>query len=303
MAPPSSSLKPISSMTGYGRALSKDSGHHVLVEITSVNNRFLKLQFKMADHLQALRQKFEDLVKKHVVRGSLTLNILFETPRALPGITVNKDWARKYVRDLKALSRELGLAMPDDIGFLASVPGLFHAPERLPALSREDTRLLRETLDRALDKLVADRQREGRSLVRDIRRRQKIMVKEVKAIQKKAPAVMEAFSRRLLERMNDLLRGTGVQAEPTDVLREVASYSDRVDITEELIRLNAHLAHIQTILHEGGECGKKIDFVLQEVHREINTLGSKAGSSAISPNVVAIKGEVEKIREQVQNLE
>lgn len=290
-------------MTGYGRALSKVSGRHVLVEITSVNNRFLKLLFKMPDPLQALRQKFEDRVKKHLVRGSLTLNILFETSTTLPGIAVHKDWARKYVRDLKALSREVGLKMPEDIGFLAAVPGLFHAPERLPAVSREDTQLLKDTLDRALEKLVADRQREGRSLFQDIRRRQKILVKEVKAIQKKAPAVMEAFSRRLLDRMNDLLRGTGVVAEPADVLREVATYSDRVDITEELTRLNSHLEHVRTLLDAGGECGKKIEFLLQEIHREVNTLGSKAGSSAISPNVVAIKGEVEKIREQAQNIE
>ena len=290
-------------MTGYARAMNKSSTRRILVEITAVNNRFLKLQSKVPDHLQALRLKLEEAVRKHVVRGSLILTIQHESYGTHAGLTINKALARRCVREMKMLCRELGLGMPEDVSFLTTLPGLISTEESLPAISREDTRLLLETLDKALVKLVADRRREGRALVQDLKRRQKQIVKETRAIKKNASSLVEVFSKRLLDRMNDMLRAIGFQAEPAAILHEVAAYSERVDITEELTRLDSHLNHFGDILASGGECGKKIEFLLQEIHREINTLGSKAGNTVISPHVVSIKGELEKIREQVQNIE
>jgi len=290
-------------MTGYARVSARNGRRRVVVEITTVNNRFLKLQFKLPEHLQALRQKLEESIKRRVMRGSLTLTILHDRPDELTSVAFNRELARRYVREFKTFARELGLEPPRSLDFLTSLPGLFQSAETMTKVSPEDTALIEATLEKAIDRLVTDRRREGRSLARDLKRRHRILVREVKAIRQRAPAVVESFSRRFLERMNEMLASIGHQATPEDILHEVAAYAERVDITEELTRLAAHLAHFADLLDKGGECGKRMEFLLQEIHREVNTIGSKAGSTDISPHVVAIKGEVEKIREQVQNIE
>jgi uncharacterized protein (TIGR00255 family) len=294
---------PISSMTGYGRATVRDRGQRITVEITSVNNRFLKVHLRVPDTLQVLRKAFEERIKTRVVRGSLAVTLAHESDDEVPKLVLNRALARRYVEDLTVLARELGLEPPRDLGVLAGLPGLLQAPDPLPDLPPEQVQPFLEALDRALDRLVADRRREGRSLVRDLARRHRVLQKEVRAIRRKAPAVVEAFSRRLLDRINETLAAAGHRAEPADTLREVAAYAERVDITEELTRLDAHLEHFSELLAAGGECGKRLEFLLQEIHREINTIGSKAGSTAVSPHVLTVKSEAEKIREQVQNLE
>jgi len=290
-------------MTGYARVSARDGNRRIVVDIAAVNNRFLKLQFKLPEQLQSLRQKLEETIKKRVMRGSLTITILHDPPEEALAITFNRELARRYARELEAFARELGLEPPRSLDFFTNLPGLFQSTETLTTVSAEDSALILDTVEQSLGRLETDRRREGRSLARDLTRRHRQLVKQVKAIQKRAPAVVESFSRRFLERLNEMLANIGHQAAPEDILREVATYAERVDITEELTRLEAHLEHFADILAKGGECGKRLEFLLQEIHREVNTIGSKAGSTDISPHVVAIKGEVEKIREQVQNIE
>ncbi|MBN2492410.1 MAG: YicC family protein [Planctomycetes bacterium] len=294
---------PISSMTGYGRASLRARGERITVEITAVNNRFLKLQVGLPEALQGLRKPFEERIRARVVRGAVAVTLSHESSEAAPRLALDRTLARRYVEDLTELARELGLEPPRDLGLLAGLPGLLQAPPPPPELTADRVGPFLAALDTALDRLAADREREGRILARDLARRRRILAREVRAVRKLAPAAVEAFSLRLLDRIRELLGAAGAKAEPADVLREVAAYAERVDVTEELTRLEAHLEHFASILEAGGECGKRLEFLLQEIHREINTIGAKAGSAAVSPHVLTIKSEAEKIREQLQNLE
>jgi uncharacterized protein (TIGR00255 family) len=293
----------IASMTGYARVSARQGSRSLTIEITAVNNRFLKLHYRLPDHLQPLRSRFEAAIKEQVARGALTVAVQHDAPETAFGVTFRHDLARHYVETLRAFSREVGLAPPPDLGFLPGLPGVFQDREVAPLPDKDEVAFVMTTLDRALATLVADRRREGRRLVQDVKKRLRGIRSELKAIGKLAPAVVQIFSRRLQERMNEMLAGSGYTARPEDILREVAIQAERVDVTEEIIRLESHLDHLASILREGGECGKRLEFLLQEIHREVNTIGSKAGTTDISPRVVAAKAEVEKIREQIQNLE
>jgi uncharacterized protein (TIGR00255 family) len=307
-ATPASTARPIASMTGYGRASSapagsgKAAGGAIRIEITSVNNRYLKLTLKASDAVQSLRQKIDGALRTHVVRGSVTVAVHYAPPACEGEQLVDRDRLERYVRALDRATKPLGLARPADWSSLTSLPGVFQNEESTPVDKGETARII-AAVDEAAAALAEDRRREGTLLVRDIRRRLKTVAQSVRAIRRAAPQVVTAFADRLDERMRELMKRAGVEAEPQDVLREIAAFAERVDITEELTRLDAHVGHFEDILQAGGECGKRIDFLLQEIQREVNTIGSKAGNTDISPHVVRVKGEVEKIREQVQNIE
>lgn len=290
-------------MTGYARVAVRDAERRTAVEITAVNNRFLKIQCKLPDALLSLRQKLEEAVRTRVLRGSLVVSVVHESPATQPRVRLNTELARAFLNEVRDLARELKLDPPRDLDVLARLPGVIQADEASARVTGTEGARILEVLDSALDKLTTDRQREGRSLARDMKQRVQIIGRELKVVRRHAPRVVETFTARLTERMNEFLARVGRSAEPQDILREVAAYAERVDVTEELTRLDTHLGHFRDLLAGGGECGKRIEFLLQEIHREVNTIGSKAGSSEVSPHIVSIKAEVEKIREQVQNIE
>lgn len=302
---------PLASMTGYGRAVrplpsgrkKNASVREVVAEASSVNNRFLKLSIKAPDHLQALRPKIEGVVKRHVTRGSVSVSVYHPLATDDAVATLDRAVAAHYATEIRGLCDDVGVEPPVDWSVLLTLPGVLRDDARSATVSAAEAKIVLAAVDDAMAALAADRVREGAALARDLAKHRRTLGRELKALVRAAPRVAERYEARLLERVNDALARVGHSAEPSDVLREVAIYADRADVSEELARLDAHLAHFDETLAAGGECGKRFDFLLQEIQREVNTLGSKTGTTDISARVVALKSAIEKIREQIQNVE
>jgi len=291
-------------MTGYARASARAPEGEVVVELSSVNNRFFKAMWKMPDCLLVWREEMEALLRKEIGRGSLTVAIS-TLGAALDGShALDAGALERYAKQAGTIARRLKLAgFRPDLNQLLSLPGAVRetpAPGRAsPALWRS----IKAALEEALRTLTKMREREGAHLKADMDARVRRIEKLVKEAGQAVPQVVETYARKLRDRIDTLLKEHGLTAEPAALAREVALFADRADISEELSRLRAHLEALRETLRGGDEAGRKIEFLLQEVQRETNTLGSKASDSRISALVIEMKGEIEKIREQVQNVE
>ncbi len=302
---------PLASMTGYGRAVrplpagrkKHAPAREVVVEASSVNNRFLKLSIKAPDHLQALRPKIESVVKRHLTRGSVTVSLYHPLATDDAVATLDRAIAAHYAAEIRGLCRDVDVDPPTDWSVLLTLPGVVRDDARGATIPAAETKVVLGAVDDAVAALATDRVREGAALGRDLAKHRRTLGRELKALVRAAPRIASRYETRLLERVNDALARIGHSAQPADVMREVAIYADRADVSEELARLDAHLVHFDETLAAGGECGKRFDFLLQEIQREVNTLGSKTGTTDISARVVTMKSAIEKIREQIQNLE
>jgi len=292
-------------MTGFGRAVlgADDGGERLEVEVRSVNHRGLKVVARLPDRLSSFAPDVEGVVRTRLERGSVLVSIEHRSPEAEVGYRVNRAVVRRYGRDLEELRVELGLAAPIAVERLAALPG---AIEMGPADERDPDAMrgrLREGVLRALEVLDESRRVEGAQLAADLKGRRAAIAERMAAVRGRIPATLDEYRRRLTERIEALLRGTGVAPLEADLLREVAHFADRTDISEEVARLESHLGQLDSALEESGPVGRKLDFLAQEMLREANTMGSKTQDSSLVKDVIAIKLEVDKIREQVQNVE
>ena len=287
------------SMTGYGSAQTERDGRMITVEVKSVNHRFLDLSFRLPKGLLYLEDDLRRGVSSRISRGHAEVFVTYKNRRAdAVRMTVNEELAALY-RD--AASRLAGiLDKPNDCGtaFFASLPDMITLEEA------EDDReavaaLAAETLDRALDGLVEMRRREGFRMKGDLETHMALLEDEVTQIEILAPHVPAVYRERLTERLRDL----GAEVDPQRLAQEVALMADRCAIDEELARLRSHFSQMRAAFSEEGPSGKRMDFLIQEMNREVNTIGSKASDAGITLHVVAAKGEIEKMREQVQNVE
>jgi uncharacterized protein (TIGR00255 family) len=294
-------------MTGFGRASREASFGQVTVEAKSVNHRFLKTQVRVPLLLESLEAEIESRVRARVARGSIQVLVDLRPkepalPPALdPAIAVaHRD---RLVALWKTLFPSAGAPEPAKI-----FESLIRLPLATPAAAPKTDEIgaaALATLDDALRALEASREAEGRELAADLSEHKTRIAQIKDGIAKKAPQVVKTAQARFVERVNQLLAETrtGVTLEPEVVLRESALYADRADISEELMRLSGHLARFDQLLSDGAEAGRRVEFLLQEMLREANTIGSKSLDLAISHEVVEIKAEIEKMKEQVQNLE
>src|SRR5213080_4497278 len=274
-------------MTGYGAGAAEAPGARVTVEIRGVNQRVLDAKVAVPREYAAWETEIREGVRKTAQRGRVEVTVL-RTP--IPGkrryrVTVQPALARAYVGAARKLVRTLRLAGSPSLGDVLRLPGLFEVSEAPPDLGRER----------------AERRREGAHLERDMRRRTTQLRALMARIRRRLPQALAALRRQVEERLVRLVGGS--ELDPSRIAHEVAMLAERGDITEELVRLESHLAALAAALGERGPVGKRIDFLVQEVHRELNTTGAKAGDLAITDLVLAAKGELEKLREQVQNVE
>ena len=293
------------SMTGYGSGSAAFPGGRVTVEIRTVNHRFLELKMPLPREFLAYEQMFRELIESHLTRGKVDMFLATtgKPPRRYT-INVNLELARAYRGALTRLHRELGMSGDGDLSFLTAHPELFQVQEQSQATEAQ-AEAIKKALTQTLAALDRQRLREGRFLQRELRTRIALLDKVRRRVKDRSGIVYEKTRTRLKDRVTALLQGLpqGIEIDQTRLLQEVATLAQRGDITEELVRLQGHIEALGELLRATDPVGKRFDFLLQEVQREVNTIGSKADDADIRHLVVSAKEEVEKLREQVQNVE
>jgi uncharacterized protein (TIGR00255 family) len=288
------------SMTGHGRGVAERGARRATVEIRSVNHRFFDLKLRTGPLDPALEERVVAQLRKRAERGAFTLAVRDEGVGASAGARIDLNVARGIAAALEQLRSELGLTGGVPLELVASQPGVLQLGE-----GGGDPEAVLAAVDAAVDELVRMRQREGETLARDMIARLgrlRDFATEVASFAKSAP---EEHGRRLAERVQRLLSTT--PGAPTldegRLAQEIALIADRMDVTEELVRLRSHLDQALALIAEDAPVGRRLDFLVQELGREINTIGSKSQAAEIARRVVEAKAELEKIREQVQNVE
>src|SRR5437870_13911859 len=294
---------PIRSMTGFAQVRGQANGESgFTLSLKSVNHRFLDLHFRIPSENDALEMKLRRLLKERMARGHI--EVTFSLGRGgTENLALNRQLVGGYIQAFRAAAAEFGLAAEPDLNVIMRIPGALDAAA-LPADGAVEASVLAK-VEEILERLNQMREEEGRGIERELRDRMEHVQQAGKEIEKHRHAVLQGYVGRLKTRMQELI---GTQAEPERILQEAALLVDRSDIQEELVRLETHVKHFLSQLDQKGEVGKKLDFLLQEMNREANTLLSKTSGLAgealdITQMGLAIKADIEKAREQVQNIE
>ena len=288
-------------MTGYGRGESERGGAKISVEINSVNRRQSDIVINLPRELSAFEPRVRQAVSDRVSRGRTNVVVAYDrSASAARNLALDSALARSYHESMRTLQDELRVTGEITIDMILQAPGVLRFTDDGPA-PNEAWPALEEALGVALDELVRMRAREGKHLAKDLIHRLKVVRQSLKEVRKLHPAVAEKYRVNLLERLNK----AGLEFGPNEerLLKEIALFADRSDVSEELTRLESHLAQFAHHLRKDDPVGRTLEFITQEISRELNTLGAKAGDAEISRHVVVCKSEVEKIREQIQNLE
>jgi uncharacterized protein (TIGR00255 family) len=297
----------IQSMTGYGRAVGQHKGGPITVEVRSVNHRHCEIVTRLPRALQPYEERFKNRVQAYVRRGRIDLSIGFssENERLTQALSLDRRLARQYLKLLKQLQRDLGLSGSPDLALLAGYRDIIKVSEH--HLEDQDAVVAAERiLDQALKALARMRRHEGRALEQDLTMRLQEIERRVAAIRTRLPEIARELYQRLQARVNRLLQDSGgaePRIDPGRLAQEVALLADRSDVSEELTRLASHIRQFRSFLRKSESVGRSLEFLLQEMNREVTTLASKVSDLFVTQEILVAKGELEKIREQVQNVE
>lgn len=292
----------IKSMTGYGRARETLNKRDITVEVRSVNNRYLDCTVKMPRMYAFAEDAVKQRVQKAVSRGKVDVFITVDASAAdVAKVTVNKELAAQYAAALQELAGVCGeenhKIAPETLSRFPDVLTVTKADEDLETVSAD----LCAVLDQALEAYNAMRAVEGAKLAEDIGNRLNTIIEYTATVEARSPETVAEYRAKLTARMQEVLQSTTI--DPQRILTEAAIYADKVAVDEETVRLRSHVAQLRTMLESNEPMGRKMDFLIQEVNRESNTIGSKCNDVAIAQVVIGLKAEVEKMREQVQNVE
>lgn len=291
----------LKSMTGFGAGAAEDDSYRVLIEVKSVNQRYLEIGFHMPHKIDAFAEGMKKKIKEYVSRGKLDVNVsLTEKKDKTQSVRVDKNLAIAYHKALNELSDLLHLPRPDDITQVAAFPDIIKVEDNEESFEGLEA-VLAEAMDEALRNLTHMREEEGVNLKQDFIDRLERMENMVERIAGLAPQIVAAYRERLQKTLGELL--SAEEIDQNRIIQETAIYSDRVNFTEEMVRLKSHFAQFRKILESDEPVGRKLDFLIQEMNREINTTASKANNAEAAQIVVDVKSEIEKLREQIQNLE
>ncbi|HXF10482.1 MAG TPA: YicC/YloC family endoribonuclease [Desulfuromonadaceae bacterium] len=291
------------SMTGYGRGECARDGFKITVELGAVNRRQSEISVNLPRELETLEAQVRDAINARVARGRVSARISIHAAEsnASAKMHINERLAKAYATELARLAKQLKIAGTVTLDHIIRAPGVFQSDDDL--FEAEDIwPAVEKALKQALDALIRMREREGTHLASDLAARIGVMRKSVEKVQKQAPATAENYRRQLLERV----KAAGIEnIAPDDerLMKEIILFADRSDITEELTRLQSHFQQFEDCRKAKEPVGRTLDFLAQEMNREINTIGSKANDAVISREVVTLKAELERFREQVQNVE
>lgn len=291
------------SMTGYGDAHLHAEGVSVSVEIRSVNNRYFKLTVRGNELFSGLESQIEAMTRKHINRGTVTINLRVKSDATADKYRIDTDVLQSYVKQIREMSGQIGIAETPHLDSVLQLPGVVQENTDNDDEQFNAWPVIEKTLKVALGKFDAMRQHEGETTTHDLRDNLGVISEHLQEIEAKSPNVVAGYRDRMTERVNKVLEEFDVSVDPSTLLREIAIFTDRVNISEEIVRLKSHLQQFDMFLKQKESAGRKLDFLTQELFRETNTIGSKANDAEIAKAVVEMKTAIEKIREQVQNIE
>ena len=293
----------IQSMTGFGAAEHVEDGVSYALEVRSVNHRYLKLSLKLPEHLQFTETVVDKVVRGRVARGSVSCTLRVRSDDELGLCPVDVVALQKYVDQLARVRLPGDLAVTVDLATVATFPGVIRSPELDEEARQRQSKLVEDLAGRALDALLEMRRGEGRALREallsccgDIRAR-------LDEVGKRAPKVIDEYHQRLKSRVSLLLEAGGFELQEEGLMREVAVFAERCDVIEELTRLRSHLDQFTELCDRPEPVGRTLDFLTQELLREANTIASKSNDAAIARSVVEMKATIDRMKEQVQNVE
>lgn len=291
------------SMTGYGWGDAVQNGFKVTVELSSVNRKQSEISVNLPRELEVLEAQIRDEINRRVARGRVTARVtLHAAEKSAAGqVRLNAELAEAYAAKLRVLAKQLKIAGDVTLDHLLRAPGVLEADSDVPD-AEDFWASVEKALKQALEMMVGMREKEGANLRKDLIRRIERMRKAARRVQQRAPQVQVKYRKQLLERV----KSAGLEAakiEEERILKEVIFFADRSDISEEITRLQSHFTQFDDCVNAREPVGRTLDFLAQEMNREINTIGSKANDATISRDVVVLKTELEKFREQAQNVE
>lgn len=292
------------SMTGFGDSRHQDDRLAVSVEVRTVNNRYLKITTKCSDSYAAFEGDIEKIVRELISRGTVNVFVRVDRLRTDEDYQLNQGALKSYWTQLQKACTDLQLK-PTEAAMtsILTLPGVVADTQRRSFNIDGDWVVIERLLRESLGKLQLFRAEEGRSMERDLVLNVKIIGERLQEVVALAPQVVSEYRVKLLERVRQLLQESDVHVSDSDLIREVSIFSERSDINEEITRLKCHLEQFDAFIREPASAGRKLDFLTQEMFREVNTIGSKANNVAIAHSVVEMKAAVEKIREVLQNVE
>ena len=291
------------SMTGYGRGEAREEGRILTVEIRSVNHRFAEISVRLPKSLSILESRVRERIQKQISRGKITCSATLDGEEGEMGsLQINDAVARRYASLLRDLKDKLGLAGDLDLTTFVSLPDVV-TWEKSEVEEEEGWRLLEGPLNSAIEDLLQMKRREGELLGRDLSARCDMIIASVKQVEARVPAMVDITRERLRDRLQELLKDQEVEYQRYRLEAEMALFADRTDCTEECVRLRAHCQQFSELLRAPEPAGRKLNFLLQEMNREANTIGSKSVDVLIAREVIGIKEEAERLREQVANVE
>lgn len=293
----------LQSMTGFGDARIQEGSLNVAVEIRSVNNRYFKLTLKSPEAFARFEADIESLLRKTINRGTVQVSISIQQLKEEARFQFDETAFSSYWNQYQELSSNLGAenTTPDPTTFF-SLPGVVREKVQEPN-NDEQWPTIKAALKEAVEKLNGFRAREGEAIQADLQENCQVVAQELKTVTERAPLVVEEYREKMLSRINEFLTERGAVLEPSDIIREVGIFTDRCDISEEIQRLSTHIEQFETFLNQSESMGRKLEFLGQEMFREINTIGSKANDVTIAHAVVEMKASIERIRENLQNVE
>jgi len=292
----------IVSMTGFGDATAERDGTRYAVEIRSLNNRFFKPVIKLPDNVSGLEPEMESMLREKLGRGSITFILKMRQDSAEAAYHLNTEALKAYLDQLQQV-KGLDRLVHIDLASLVQLPGVCQEPrDETDEIARHGP-VIKDLTTKAIQKLDAMRRREGHTLFEELMRHVRLIRDNLGQIAKLAPTVVEDYHRRLQQRVNQLLAKAELQVSQVDLIKEVAVFAERADIAEEIQRLGSHLAAFEQSCREGEHAGRKLDFIAQEMLREANTIAAKANDAEIARYIVEIKGAIDRLKEQVQNVE
>ena len=296
-------------MTGFGSAVRKEENISVSVELKAVNNRYFKLSLRLTDGFSALEQRVETLLRTVIERGTINASIRIASTKGETGFQINTAVLQAYIKqltDIAATFSHQGFAPHGSLRLdqLISLPGVVSTENENSEMENEQiVPLLEKAIREALNALQTMRKAEGESMAKDLTANIDSLRQLIGSVTELAPRVAPLYRQKLKERIEKVMTEQGLPFSDADFVRELAVYADRCDISEEMVRCQSHLEQFVSAMQSPESCGRKLDFLTQELFREVNTIGSKANDADITKYVVEMKTVIERIREMVQNIE
>jgi uncharacterized protein (TIGR00255 family) len=290
-------------MTGFGEARRQEGAVAVAVELRTVNNRYFKFSLRASEGYSSLEPQIEALVREQVKRGTVNVSLKIDRRASSDESALNLEVLDGYRKQLELYQAEFQLPRGIAVEQLLALPGVIREVDSVSNFAETAWPAVRLTLQEALARLAQFRAEEGRAMAADMKANCELIATELDQVARRAPMLVENYRSRLHERVASLLEEYQVTLDPADLIREVSIFAERSDISEEIVRLRSHLDQFSAVMSAEESAGRKLEFVIQELFREVNTIGSKSSDVEVARSVIEMKTAIERLREMIQNVE